>query len=90
MAAGWVSVIALRPYAREVGVGWMVFGVGAYVVYRRYVQGVSLTQEVEVPERPRMTDVNSLMSRMTGLPELRPLDRIGVQTAEERYAEVGG
>jgi hypothetical protein len=37
-----------------------------------------------------MTDVNSLMSRMTGLPELRPLDRIGVRTAEERYVEVGG
>ena len=51
---------------------------------------VVASSRVEVPERLRMTDVNSLMSRMTGLPELRPMDRIGVQTAEERYAEVGG
>jgi APA family basic amino acid/polyamine antiporter len=51
MAAGWVSVVALRPYAREVGAGWMAFGLVAYVVYRRYFQRVSITQEVEVPER---------------------------------------
>ena len=42
---------------------------------------------VEVPERPRMTDVFPVMSRMTGLSELRPLERIGLATAEERYAE---
>jgi APA family basic amino acid/polyamine antiporter len=51
MAAGWVSVVIFRPLARDVGAAWMVFGIAFYVVYRRYVQGVSLTQEVEVPER---------------------------------------
>ena len=29
----------------------MVFGVVFYVIYRRFVQGVSITQRVEVPER---------------------------------------
>ncbi|MFL5738439.1 MAG: alkaline phosphatase family protein [Actinomycetota bacterium] len=42
---------------------------------------------VGVPERPQMTDISSAMSRMTGLPSLRPLERIGFLTAEERYAE---
>jgi basic amino acid/polyamine antiporter, APA family len=51
MAAGWISVIVFRPLAREVGAAWMLFGIAFYVVYRRYVQGVSLTREVEVPAR---------------------------------------
>jgi APA family basic amino acid/polyamine antiporter len=51
MAAGWVSVVLLRPHARYLGFGWMLAGVVFYVVYRRYVQGVSLTSRVEVPER---------------------------------------
>ena len=51
MAAGWVSVVLLRPHARYLGFGWMFAGVVFYVVYRKYVQGVSLTKQVEVPER---------------------------------------
>jgi APA family basic amino acid/polyamine antiporter len=51
MAAGWVSVVLLRPNARYLGFGWMLGGLVFYVVYRRYVQGVSLTKRVEVPER---------------------------------------
>jgi APA family basic amino acid/polyamine antiporter len=51
MAAGWVSVVLLRPHARYLGFAWMLAGIAFYVVYRRYVQGVSLTQRVEVPAR---------------------------------------
>ena len=51
MAAGWVSVVLLRPHARYLGFGWMLGGLVFYVVYRRYVQGVSLTKRVEVPAR---------------------------------------
>jgi APA family basic amino acid/polyamine antiporter len=51
MAAGWVSVVLLRPHARYLGFAWMLAGVVFYVVYRRYVQGVSLTKRVEVPAR---------------------------------------
>jgi APA family basic amino acid/polyamine antiporter len=51
MAAGWVSVAVFRPLARDVGAAWMVFGIGFYVLYRHYVQRVSITQQVEVPER---------------------------------------
>ncbi|HEY8467855.1 MAG TPA: universal stress protein [Solirubrobacterales bacterium] len=45
----WLSVVVLHEEARWVGGGWMVFGVLGYVIYRRVVQGVSLTQRVEVP-----------------------------------------
>jgi APA family basic amino acid/polyamine antiporter len=51
MAAGWVSVLIFRSHARWVGGGWMLFGVAFYLVYRHYVEGVSLTQQVEVPAR---------------------------------------
>jgi APA family basic amino acid/polyamine antiporter len=51
MAAGWVSVVVFRPHARWVGGGWMLFGIAFYFVYRRFVEGVSPTQRVEVPER---------------------------------------
>ena len=51
MAAGWVSVLVFRSHARYVGGGWMLFGIAFYLVYRRYVEGVSITQRVEVPER---------------------------------------
>jgi APA family basic amino acid/polyamine antiporter len=33
--AAWLSVVALHPEARTVGVGWMVVGVAGYFVYRR-------------------------------------------------------
>jgi APA family basic amino acid/polyamine antiporter len=57
MAAGWLSVVAFRPYARWGGGGWMLFGIAAYVVYRRYVEGTSLTKRVEVPEAALHKDV---------------------------------
>jgi type I phosphodiesterase/nucleotide pyrophosphatase len=42
---------------------------------------------VEVPERPRMTDVSTVMERMTEIPPLRPLERIALHPAEERFAD---
>jgi APA family basic amino acid/polyamine antiporter len=47
--AAWVSVIVLHDEARFLGGGWMVFGLVAYVVYRRLVEGTSLTKRVAVP-----------------------------------------
>ena len=35
----WLAVIAFHARARWVGGGWMVFGLIAYFVYRRYVGG---------------------------------------------------
>jgi basic amino acid/polyamine antiporter, APA family len=45
----WASVIAFHDGARYLGGGWMVFGVVGYVVYRRVVEGTSLTKRVTVP-----------------------------------------
>jgi basic amino acid/polyamine antiporter, APA family len=49
MTLAWVSVIAFREKARWVGGGWMLFGLIAYFVYRRLVEGTSLTKRVSVP-----------------------------------------
>jgi basic amino acid/polyamine antiporter, APA family len=45
----WASVIAFHSGALFVGGGWMVFGLVGYVVYRRVVEGTSLTKRVTVP-----------------------------------------
>ena len=46
----WISVIAFHEAALYVGGGWMLFGLVFYVVYRRCVEGTSLTERVTVPE----------------------------------------
>jgi APA family basic amino acid/polyamine antiporter len=55
-----IGVIAFRPGTRWVGGGWMLFGLAAYVVYRRFVEQTSLTKRVSVPAealRKEMPDV---------------------------------
>jgi APA family basic amino acid/polyamine antiporter len=46
----WLAVLTFRGNARWVGGGWMLFGLVAYVVYRRFVERTSLTKRVSVPE----------------------------------------
>lgn len=48
---GLVAIAYLHAGALFVGGGWMLFGVVAYVVYRRLVEGISLTERVTVPEQ---------------------------------------
>ena len=43
-----ISVLILHDMARWVGGGWLVLGLIAYVVYRKYIEQVSLTQQVTV------------------------------------------
>ncbi len=50
-ALAFISVLALHTTARWVGGGWMAFGLLFYVVYRKFVEGTSLTQRVSVSER---------------------------------------
>jgi APA family basic amino acid/polyamine antiporter len=50
MSLLWLAVLVFHARARWVGGGWMLFGVGAYVVYRRFVERTSLTKRVSVPE----------------------------------------
>lgn len=44
----FVSVLVYHDRARWVGGGWMLFGLVAYFVYRRLVEGTSLTERVTV------------------------------------------
>ena len=46
-----VSVVLLHDAARWVGLGWLLFGLVAYVVYRRGVEQISLTKQVTVDPR---------------------------------------
>ncbi len=50
--AAWVSVLILHTEARTVGVGWMVVGVGGYIVYRRR-QGLDLREHQRIEHRRR-------------------------------------
>jgi APA family basic amino acid/polyamine antiporter len=53
----WVAVLAFHEKSRWVGGGWMVFGLVAYVIYRRFVEGTSLTKRVSVPEEALRKEV---------------------------------
>ncbi len=44
----FLSVLAYHDRARLDGCGWMLFGIVAYVIYRRGVEGTSLTERVTV------------------------------------------
>jgi basic amino acid/polyamine antiporter, APA family len=46
----WISVFVLHHNAVYVGGGWMLFGLVFYVIYRKFVEGTSLTKRVSVPE----------------------------------------
>jgi APA family basic amino acid/polyamine antiporter len=50
--AAWVSVIVLHVDARYVGTGWMIVGLGGYVVYRRH-QGLDLRSHHKIVHRER-------------------------------------
>jgi basic amino acid/polyamine antiporter, APA family len=47
----FVSVLVYHSTARWVGLGWMVFGLTFYVVYRLVFEGTTLTKRVTVTER---------------------------------------
>jgi APA family basic amino acid/polyamine antiporter len=49
-ALAWISVLFLHEMAVYVGGGWMLFGLVSYFVYRRLVEGTTLTKRVTVPE----------------------------------------
>ena len=55
-ALAWVSVIIYHDTARWVGGGWMVFGLVSYVIYRKGVEGTTLTDRVEVPAEALVKD----------------------------------
>ncbi|MGI8462238.1 MAG: amino acid permease [Solirubrobacterales bacterium] len=55
-ALAWVSVVIFHEGARYIGGGWLLFGLGAYVFYRRVVERTSLTRRVSVPEEALFKD----------------------------------
>jgi APA family basic amino acid/polyamine antiporter len=46
----FLSVLAFHTTARWVGIGWMLFGITFYVIYRKGFEGTSLTKRVSVGE----------------------------------------
>jgi APA family basic amino acid/polyamine antiporter len=47
----FLSVLAYHSTARWVGLGWMAFGLVFYVVYRKLIEGTTLTKRVSVTEK---------------------------------------
>jgi len=62
-ALAFLSVLAFHQTARWVGLGWMAFGLLFYVVYRKVVEGTSLTARVSVTERALTKQVPEIAFR---------------------------
>jgi APA family basic amino acid/polyamine antiporter len=48
-ATAWIVVVVQKPAARWVGLGWILFGLVAYLVYRRYVVRAPLGETLRAP-----------------------------------------
>jgi APA family basic amino acid/polyamine antiporter len=59
----FLSVLAYHDTARWVGGGWMAFGLLFYVVYRKVVEGTTLTKRVSVTEKALTKTVPELSYR---------------------------
>ncbi|HEX6227998.1 MAG TPA: amino acid permease [Solirubrobacterales bacterium] len=93
----FLSVLAYHDTARWVGIGWMAFGLVFYVVYRRVVEGTSLTRRVSVTERALTKQVPEVAYRNILVPIFgTKLDDDIVSTAgrlaaaEQEEADGGG
>ena len=64
----FLSVLAFHDRARWVGGGWMLFGLVCYVIYRRFVEGTSLTRRVSVTERALTKQVPEISYRSLLVP----------------------
>jgi len=64
----FLSVLAFHDRARWVGGGWMLFGLLFYVVYRKGVEGTSLTRRVAVTERALKKQVPEISYRSLLVP----------------------
>jgi APA family basic amino acid/polyamine antiporter len=62
-ALAFLSVLLYHDTARWVGGGWMAFGLLFYVVYRKGVEGTTLTKRVSVTERALTKQVPDLEYR---------------------------
>jgi APA family basic amino acid/polyamine antiporter len=67
-ALAFLSVLAFHDRARWVGGGWMLFGLLFYVVYRKLVEGTSLTRRVSVTERALKKQVPEISYRSLLVP----------------------
>jgi APA family basic amino acid/polyamine antiporter len=81
-AAGWVAVMIVHEPARYVGLGWMLFGLALYVIYRRadeapLLKRVTVSPQVLRAEPSRERDYGSVLVPLFGT----DLDDDIVQTA---------
>jgi APA family basic amino acid/polyamine antiporter len=59
-ALAWLSIVILHGSALILGGGWMVFGIVAYAIYRKGVEGTTLTRRIEVPPEALVKDAREL------------------------------
>ena len=81
-AAGWVAVMIVHEPARYVGLGWMLFGLALYVIYRKadetsLLKRVTVSPQMLRHEQVRERDYGSVLVPLFGT----DLDEDIVQTA---------
>ncbi|MGI9021034.1 MAG: amino acid permease [Solirubrobacterales bacterium] len=87
----WITVLLFHDEARYIGGAWMLFGLGAYVVYRLGVEKTSLTKRVSVPASALAKDVPELEYGGMLVPVFgTPLDDDIVSTAGRLAAATDG
>ncbi len=64
----FISVLAYHETARWVGIGWMTFGLLFYVIYRKVVEGTTLTKRVSVSEKALTKQVPEVAFRSILVP----------------------
>ena len=64
----FISVLVYHDRARWVGGGWMLFGIVGYVIYRRLVEGTTLTRRVSVTPESLTKQVHELEFRRILVP----------------------
>lgn len=64
----FLSVLVVHDRARWVGGGWMLFGLLFYVVYRKLIEGTTLTKRVSVTEKALTKQVKEVAFRKILVP----------------------
>ena len=87
----WIDVVVQYPSTRYAGMGWLVLGFAVYVVYRRRVLHVALTETVRAPvylgPAQALEFRNILVPIAPGYPSEEAMD-VAARLAAERRATI--
>jgi APA family basic amino acid/polyamine antiporter len=89
-AAAWVVVVVEKPGPRWAGLGWLVFGLVAYIFYRRRL-GIAPAETTRLPlpvGRAIALEYRSILVPIVGGPESDEAMDVACRLAAERRASI--